>query len=258
MVKRVVLGLIIVLSWYSWSAAGDAERPIHVFVDALFHHAAVDGTVQKPDVDVLGTEIDLDGTLGLEDVNGLVGKAGIVIYGRHEIVADYRRYHLAEDTTLASSMHFGDMDLFANLPISPSLKFQTVGLFYGFRVIETDRGFLSIRPGVEFVKYDLGIKAGLLGFEWTSETYAADYTVPFLLIAGESKLHPLISIAGEFSGGMLDKQKAYLAQLLLKITSHPHFSALAGYSRVWFKDKTKDNRFEITFSGFLVGCQFVW
>jgi len=258
MMKRVLFCLIMVLSWYSWSAADDAERPIHVFVEALFHHAAVDGAVQKPDVHVLGAEVDLDSTLGLEDVNGLVGKAGIVLYGRHEIVADYRRYHLAEDTTLASSMHFGDMDLSANLPISPSLTFQTIGLFYGFRLIETERGFLAIRPGVEFVKYDLGIKARLLWFEWTSETYAGDYTVPFLLIAAESKLHPLVSIAGEFSGGMLDKQKAYLAQLLLKITPHPNFSALAGYSRVWFKDETKDNLFEITFSGFLIGCQFVW
>ncbi len=115
-----------------------------------------------------------------------------------------------------------------------------------------------LHPGGPEGHDGLGIKARLLVFEWTSETYAGDYTVPFLLIAAESKLHPMISIAGEFSGGMLDKQKAYLAQLLLKITPHPHFSALAGYSRVWFKDETKDNLFEITFSGFLVGCQFVW
>lgn len=259
MIKRIVLCIALMVCCHSLSYANDTEIPVHFFAEMYFHRASLEGTVQQSDVNVLGTEIDLDSTLGLGDVNGLAGKVGILMYGRHEIVADYRRYHLSKDTTLATSVRFNNMNLSANLPVSPSLTFQTIGLFYGFRVINTDLGFFSIRPGVEFVDYEFGMKAGLLGFEWESETYAGDYAVPFLLIAGESKLHPLISLAGEFSGGMIDEQKAYLAQLLIKITPHPNFSALLGYSQVWFKDDgTADDLFEITLSGFLVGGQIVW
>jgi hypothetical protein len=255
MMKRGLLCITILLCWHSWSYA---EMPIRFFAEALLHLASIDGTVQRSDVDVLGSEIDLDGTLGLENVNGLAGKAGILIYGRHELVADYRRYHLSEDSTLSSSIRFGDIDFSANLPISPSLTFQTLGFFYGFRLIDTDLGFLSLRPGVEIVDYEVGVKASLLGFEYASSTYSESYTVPFIMIAGEGKLHPLVSLTGEFSGGRLDDQTGYLAQALLKFTPHPNISALLGYSQVWFEDETEDNPFEVTLSGLMAGIQVVW
>jgi len=263
MMKRVVFCMIaIFLGWNSWSYA---ERPIQIFLEGALHRASIDGSVQQPDVDlgVLGRVIDLDGTLGLEDVNGLVGKAGILIYGRHEIIADYRHYRLSEDTTLASSIRFGDIDFSANLPVSPSLKFQTVGLFYGFRLINMDSVFLSLRPGVEFVSYEVGMKASLLGFEWDSSTYSGDYTIPFMLIAGEIKLHPIISLTGEFSGGMIDEQSAYLARPALKLNLYPNISAFLGYSQIWFKDDKKkdddkDNSFEITLSGLVAGVQVIF
>jgi hypothetical protein len=247
---------ILLLCWHSW---GFAEVPVHFFLEGGLHRASIDGDALWSDVEVFESELDLDSTLGLEDVNGLFGKAGILLYRRHELVVDYRRYSLSEDTTLSSSIGFEDIDFSANLPISPSLTFQTIGLFYGFRLIDLDKGFLSVRPGVQFVNYEVGIKANLFIFEWESSTYSGDVAVPFLLLAGEVKLHPMISLIGEFSGGIRDEQSAYLIQPALKVNFHPNISAFLGYSQMWFEDDTDDeNHFEVTLSGLVVGAQFIW
>ncbi len=255
MIKRVLFCIIILLCWHSWSYA---EIPMQIFLEGTFHRASIDGTVQWSEADILGTEIDLDGTFGLENTNGFAGKAGILIYRTHELVLDYQRYHLSEDTTLSTSIRFGGMDIFSNLPISPSLTFQTVGLFYGYRFVDMDLGFLSLRPGVEIVDYEVGVSASLFGFQLDSSTYSESYVVPSILIAGEYKLHPLISLTGDFSGGWLDDQAAYFVRPMLKLTLHPHLSALLGYSQIWFQDETDDNLFEVTLSGLIVGVQVVW
>jgi hypothetical protein len=258
--KRVILGicLILVLWCHSLSYAQDV-RPIRVFGEVLYHRASIDGTVQQSDLDIEGTEIDLDATLGLEQTNGIIGKAGILIYGAHEFVVDYRRYKLSEDTELSATIRFGDIQIPSFVPISPSLSFQSVGLFYGYRLINSDYGFVSLRPGVEFVEYEVGVKADLFGLvQWESETYSGEYTVPFFWLAGEIYLHPMIALAGELSGGKIDQQMAYWGKGVVKFALTPNFAALAGYSQVWFKDDTEDNLFEVSLSGLVIGAQFVW
>ena len=253
--KRVLFGVLIFLCWHSWSYA---EIPIQFFLEGAFHLASIDGTVQQSKADILGTENDLNGTFGFEKVNGFVGKAGMLIARTHEIVVDYQRYHLAEDTTLATSIRFEGMTIPATLPISPSLTFQTLGFFYGLRVIDLESGFLSLRPGVELVDYEVGLDANLFGVQLASLSDSKNYVVPFILIAGEYKLHPLLSFAGEFSGGWRDNQTTYFARPMVKLNLYPHISALFGYSRVWFKDDSNNNLFKVALSGLMFGIRGEW
>lgn len=263
--KRMMLSLIFAFCWQSVSIAqvlpvGDSQtQPLGFFGEIIYHRAAVDGSIQGIDAEVFDTDIDLDGTFGLKDINGWIGKAGVVLYGAHEFVFDYRRYHLSKQTMLSSSVHFGDFTLPISVPVTPSLTFQSMGFFYGYRLINQDLITLSLRPGVEWVEYEVGVEASLLGLQYNSETYAGDYTVPFFWIVGDVKLHPMLSLTGELSAGWADKQIAYWGQAALKFTLHPNISALLGYSRVWFKDESDDERqFEVALSGLILGCQMVW
>lgn len=255
MIKCVLLCITIVLCWHSWSYA---EQPIRFFLEGALHQASIDGSARWSDAVILGTEIDLDGTFGLDEVNTLTGKVGMLIYGRHELLADYQRYSLSEDPTLSATVRFGGMVIPANLPVSASLKFQTIGLFYGFRLINMESAFLSLRPGFKLVDYEVGLKTSLLGFELDSREYSGEYTIPFFQVAGEFKLHRMVSLTGEFSGGFLGEQFAYFARPAVKITPYPYISALLGYSRIWFKDEKDDNLFEVTLSGLIAGIEVIF
>jgi hypothetical protein len=142
--------------------------------------------------------------------------------------------------------------------VSASLTFQTLGFFYGFRLIDTESGFLSLRPGFKRVSYDVGVKTSLFGFEFDSREYSGKYTIPFFQVAGEIKLHPMISLTGDFSGGFLGEQFAYFAQPAVKVNLYPPISALAGFSYIWFKDEKDENLFEVRFSGLTAGIQVVF
>lgn len=257
--KRVVVGICLALCWHSLAHAQVGGQPLRVFGQAIYHRASINGTVQRSDVEIEGTEIDLDGMFGLKQTNGIAGKLGVLIDERHELVVDYRRYRLSEDTNLSASIRFGDFEIPSFVPITPSLGFRSVGLFYGFRLIHGPSGYVSLRPGVEFVEYEVGLKADLFGLvQWESETYSEKYTVPFFWLAGEIYLHPMVGLAGELSGGKIDQQMAYWGQALVKVAVTPNLSALAGYSQVWFKDDIEDNLFEVSLSGLVVGGQFMW
>lgn len=255
--KHFVWGMVIVVCWPGLSVA-QMTQPIRVFGEVLFHKAAIDGTVRWSDADVLGSEIDIDGTFGLKETNGWLARAGAVFYGAHELVLDYRRYHLSKQTTLSTSVQFGDFTLPLSLPVTPSLTFQAIGMFYGYRLINDDAFTLSIRPGIEWVEYEVGVEASLFGYQYTSETYTGEHTVPFFWVAGEYRFHPMLSLAGEMSGGWADEQVAYWGQAALKLALHPNIGVMVGYSRLWFKDESQGNLFDVALSGIVIGGQIFW
>jgi hypothetical protein len=255
MMKRILLCITIMLCWHSWSYA---ERPMQFFLEGAFHQASIGGTAQWSDAVVFGTEVDLDGDFGLDSVNAFTGKAGVVFYGRHELLFDYQHYSLSKEPTLSATIRFGGIAIPANLPVSSSLTFQTIGFFYGFRLINMQSGFLSLRPGFKLVDYDLGLKTSVFGFELDAREYSGSYTIPFLQVAGELKLHPMISLTGQLSGGYLGEQIAYFARPAIKVSPLPYLSAFVGYSHVWFKDDKGDNLFEITLSGLTAGLEVVF
>lgn len=255
MLKHFILSLALLILWQSWSFA---EVPMQFFIEGVLHQASVEGTVQWSEIGVRGTEIDLDGVFGFGDTTALTGKAGILIQDRHEFLLDYRRYHFSEDSTLATSIQFGGTTIPSHLPISPELTFRTLGLFYGYRFLDPDSGYFSIRPGLELVDYGVEVSSNLFGFQLGTVSYAESRVVPFVLFAGEYRFHPLISLVGEFSGGWIDERAGYLVQPMLKINPYPNISALIGYSQVWYRDETDGNLFEVTLSGVVVGIQAVW
>jgi hypothetical protein len=228
------------------------------FGEIIYHRAAIDGSVQWAEGDFQGSLIDLNATFGLERTHGLAGKAGLVLLDAHELILDFRRYATSHDTELTTTVRFGDIAIPSFFPVKPSLTFQSVGLFYGYRLVNTPAGYLAIRPGVEFVSYEVGVEVDLFLIQLESPTYTGDHTVPFLWLAGEVFVHPLASLAGEISGGWKDEQRAYWGQGLLKFAVLPNLSVMVGYSRVWFQDETVDKNFDVTLSGPVFGIQASW
>ncbi len=242
----------------SVSCVAQMAPAIGGFGELVYHRATINGNVQWSEGNFQGTDIDLDAAFGLEETHGFGGKAGLIVFDSHEFILDFRRYKTSGDTELDTSLRFGGVALPSFFPITPSLTFQSVGLFYGYRIVNTPGGFLAIRPGVEFVEYEVGVDVDLFLIQLESPTYTGDHTVPFLWLAGEAYLHPMASLAGEISGGWQDEQTAYWGQVLLKFFVHPNVSILFGYSRVWFQDDTIDANFEVTLSGPVIGLQASW
>lgn len=228
------------------------------FGELRYHRATINGNVQWSEGNFQGTDIDLDAAFGLEKTHGFGGKAGLVLLNAHELIVDFRRYATSHDTEFKTTIRFGDMTIPSFFPVTPSLQFQSIGLFYGYRLVNTPAGFLAIRPGVEFVDYEVGVDVDLILLQIESPTYSGEHTIPFLWLAGEAYLHPMASLVGEISGGWKEEQTAYWGQGLLKFLVHPNVSILFGYSRVWFQDDTADKSFEVTLSGPVIGIQASW
>jgi hypothetical protein len=234
-------------------------RPAQFFIEGIFQRASIDGTVEWSELDVIGSELDLDGAFDFDDSNALSGKIGIILQQKHEFLLDYRRYHFPEETSAQTSFDVNGITVPFNLPISAEISFQTIGLFYGYRFIQSPAGYFSIYPGIEFIDYAVDMKSEIFDIELASLEYANDHILPFVLAMGEYKFHPAFSLAGEFCGGFLDERTAYFARPMLKFHLNQNFSALVGYSQVWYQDESQeDGRFEITLSGPVVGVQVIW
>ena len=256
--KRSVLFGMYVLFCVTGMSEAQMEFPANGFGEITFHRASIQGMMQWTGSDISGSEIDIDGAFGLDKTNGFGIKAGTSLSGPHELLVDYRRYEVSEETTLETTIRFEDIELPSLLPIAPSLMFQAVGAFYGYRVFDSDSGFLSIRPGLEFVGYEVGVEVDLPLAELESLSYSKDHMLPFVWLAGEKSLHPMASLIGELSGGWKQDQMAYWGRAMLKFLLHPKVSALLGYSHLWFRDDRSTHVFEVTLSGFTLGLQATW
>ncbi len=256
----VCLSLLLLLPVMSVAQTAEPARPFSLWADVFWHFAAIDGNVEFSDDDVLGSTIDLDGTFGLKDANGLWLEAGLLANQRHEIVLHYRTYSLDNDTAMVSSdIDFGGISLPISVPVDTSLDYSMFGAFYGYRVVDLPVGYLSVRPGFEMITYNVGAKAEAFGYEYADEELEGDITLPFVWLFGEGYLAPMLSAVGEFSGGWLDQRAGYWGFAGLKLTPHPNFSAQAGYSYLWFQDESQDDwNFDLALSGFIVGGEVRW
>lgn len=232
--------------------------PMQFMIEGMVQWSAIDGTLQWSDSDILGSEIDLDGTLSFDETITFAGRAGMIWQRQHEIVLNYRRYDFSESATLNTSLQFGGITIPAGLPLSPDLIFQTLGMYYGYRVIDRPEGFLAIRSGVEFVQYDVSIASTFFGIDLGSLDYEDDQTLPFAFLAGELRVHPFIALGGEISGGWWDEHSAYLVQPMLKVYVYPNVSASIGYSHLSYQNDTENNPFDVTLSGPFIGIQALW
>lgn len=261
MIKYLLSILVCMLCWSSlcWAQMTPVMTPsMEFFIEGMLHRASIDGSAQFSDVDVLGSEMDLDGDFGLESTNALLGKAGVIFWQRNEIILDYKRYHFTKNAFAKTAFQFGGITFPVSVPISPDLTFQTLGIFYGFRFVNTPTTFVSLRGGVQVVDYDMQISASLLGIAFESKNYADTQVVPYAVIAGEYRVHPIVSLAWEFSGGWLDTRSAYLIQPMVKIDVYQNMSVLVGYSRLWYRNDDEKNLFDVAMSGPIVGIRAAW
>ncbi len=254
------LSLLLLLPVVSVAQTAEQTRPFSLWADALWHFAALDGNVEVSDDDVLGSTVDLDGTFGLKDTNGLWFKAGLLANQRHEVVLDYRTYSLENDkATVSSDINFGGISLPLSVPVDTSLDYRMFGAFYGYRVLDLPVGYLSVRPGFEVISYEVGARIKGFGYEYDAEKMEGDLTLPFVWLFGEGYLAPMLSAVGEFSGGWLDQRAGYWAFAGLKLSPHPNLSAQAGYSYLWFQDESQDDwNFDLALSGFVIGGEVRW
>lgn len=253
--KKIVLGTLLVLfgNFYSY-----AEPPRQFFFEGTFLRAGIDGNVQSSRSGILGTTIDLDSDFGFDDTRVFAVKAGIVLRHRHEAVLNYEQYLYDQDAILATAVQFGGIEFFPHVPISSSLKLQIIGFSYGYRVINGNSGFLAVRPGIQLANYEVEVSSRLFGFQLGPTDASERLITPSLKLAGEYKLHSMITVKGELGGGWLQERKAFTLQPLLKLSPARYVSVLAGYRWVWYEYDSGGNLFDTTLSGPLFGIQVDW
>ncbi len=256
MPKRLILSIIVLLICRNSFAQ---TPPVQFFIEGTFQRASIDGAVEWSEFEVIGSEIDFDSTFDFDDSNALLGKLGVILQGKHEFLLDYRRYHFPEGTSPNPAFDINGITVPFFLPISAEIKFQSIGLFYGYRFIRSDTGYFSIYPGIEYVDYAVDIKSAIFGAELASLEYANDNIIPYVLAKGEYQFHPKFSLTGEFWGGFLDERTAYFVRPMLKFNFNQNISVLAGYFKDWYQDKSLgDGKFEISLSGPVFGVQMIW
>ncbi|MBD3304892.1 hypothetical protein GF339_00885 [candidate division KSB3 bacterium] len=250
------------LSWLLvvlWVSGVSAERFVQFFSEAKLLRLTIDGTVQSSRSDVLGNRIDVHNDFGFDDTTGIAGRMGLVLHRRHEVGIDVRRHEWSQDSIFSTSIRFGGLEFSPNLPVSSSLRLQSIGLFYGYRLLEGDSGFFSLRPGVQIADYKVEIeRIGILGIRQETVDDSARVIVPSLEVAGEYYLHSLLALKGEIGGGWGDDRKILILQPMLKVTPYPHVSVLVGYTHIWHENDADDDWLDVTLSGLTFGAHILW
>lgn len=248
----------IFIIFFFWSSLSYAETPIQFFAETFLFHTSVSGTVKASRSGMLGTEINIDSGFGFDSSLAFMGKIGLILHRKHELMLNYYRNSYSADSTFPISIRFLGLEFSPEVPVSSSLKLQMPGFFYGYRILEGNSGFLAIRPGIQIASYEVELQAKLFNRPLQPVVQSERLISPGLVFAGEYQLHSFFALKGEFFGGRFGDKGIVLIQPLLKISPHRNFSGLIGYRWGWYEQRSQGDLFDVRFSGPAFGLEIIW
>ena len=140
---------------------------------------------------ILGTLIDFESTLGMDDSDRLPLLLGYYrLAKKHRITFEYFRLDRRGTSTSGDAIRFGDVTFPGNLPLASYFNVDVYSFGYSYSIIHDEKKELAVGIGVQFQDIETGI-AGTVG--------------PGLIAADSDVFAPLPTFSGSFDYAISDK-----------------------------------------------------
>jgi hypothetical protein len=226
----------------------------------------IDGTLRvDPNVDVNGTQIDLEQDLRLDDFDTAPQlDLTVRLTPHHRIDLDYFQLSRSESHALDRQITFGDETFDVNAEVSADLDVQLGQINYGWSFLNNGRTELGVSIGAYIARLEAELR-GRVGTS-TEAKERADTTVGFPVLGahGALAITPQWVISGQAQWLQLsvDDYDVTLSQLSLELDYQimEHIGLSAGYSYYNMDIERDDNDFsgelDLGFQGPSLGVSF--
>lgn len=238
----------------------DVELSIGGFITEL------SAQVEVQSASGLGTTVDLENALGLEESLQLLRIWGTVAVGeRHRLSLDYVDLTRSATKQIASDIEVGDQILTSGTVVDSTLELQLFNLNYAYSILYDDRMDIALTVGIHALRTRIELEGRNAGGE--TESFTLPIPLPgirtnFALTPSlflRQNLEVLYLRYANFQGLMLD------LTISLEYQAFEHVGFGIGYNTMQIKMKMEeesmpavdfDGRFEFEFAGLLLYTTF--
>ncbi|MBI3756288.1 MAG: outer membrane beta-barrel protein [Deltaproteobacteria bacterium] len=236
--------LLIFVFAVSLLAYSPAEAIVHV--EGRYWFTSLDSTVTVTDASVIGTEINLVDTLGVDDKKNFWEARVDLNLGSHHLIYAYMPLSWDGQKTLTQSVNFAGKTYTASTKVDSSLDIVYQRIGYRYDIIDTLGNQLGIIIDVKLLDIEARLKAASLGFD---KSYSVTAPVPTIGLGAQVGLPALFSIGAEVTGIAYSGNHLIDGEGSINFNPIPFVTISGGYRLFDVKVADGDNKVDFKLKG---------
>ncbi len=196
-----------------------------VDVEARYWFTTLDSNLKATNGSVIGTNIDLVNTLGMDENENFFDGRIVLEFGGHSLRYGFVPLEWSGNGTPTTSINFNGQTYSTSLAVDSELKINYHRLGYQYNFIDTLDNHLGVILELKYFEIDAKLQSSAL-----NETSSFSVPVPTVGLSAQVAIPFLIKLGGEVTGISLgDKAYLYDAEVSLSMKPMPFFDLAAGY-----------------------------
>lgn len=240
--KKFFLALFIFVA--SLLAYSHAEAVVHV--EGRYWFSNLDSTVKVTDASIVGTEIDLVDTLGMDDKkNFWEGRVDLNL-GSHHLRYAYMPLSWDGSKTLTQSVTFQGVTYTASTKVDSNLDIVYQRFGYRYDIIDTLGNQLGIIFDVKLLDIEARLKAPAASID---KIYSVTAPVPTIGLGVQVGLPALLSIGAEVTGITYSGNRLIDGEAQINFNPIPFVTVSGGYRLFDLKVEDGDDKVDFKLKG---------
>ncbi len=214
-------------------------------VEGRYWLSTLDSNVMATDLSIIGTNIDLVDTLGMDDKKNFFDGRIVLELGGHRLRYGYVPLEWKGTGSHNASITFNGQTYNANVAIDSELSIKYHRLAYQYNFIDTLDNHLGVIAELKYFDIDAKLQSAV-----NNEVIGIGAPVPTVGLAAQIAVPFLIKLGGEVTGVSLgNKAYMYDAEVSLSYKPLPLFDLAAGYRAFKMHVEDSGNEADIDITG---------
>lgn len=217
----------ILIAFFAVALAAVLSTPAEavVQVEGRYWFSTLDSNVKATDLGVIGTDIDLVNTLGMEEGKNFFDGRIVLELGGHSLRYGYIPLEWSGAATPSATINFGGVDYTSSFAVDSELSLKYHRLAYQYNFIDTLDNHLGVIVELKYFDIDAKLESSV-----RNESVSIGVPVPTVGLSVQVAIPFLIKLNGEATGISLgDKAYMYDAEVSLSYKPLPFFDLAGGY-----------------------------
>jgi len=242
MMRKVLLAVLVVMLFCLMHSTADAI----VHVEGRYWFSNLDSKVKVTDASVIGTDIDLVDTLGVDDKkNFWEGRIDLNL-GSHHLIYGYMPLSWTGQKTITQSVTFAGRLYTASTKVDSSLDILYQRLGYRYDIIDMLGNRLGIIFDIKLLDIEARLKAPAIGVD---KAYSVTAPIPTVGLGAQVGLPFLFSVGADVTGIAYSGNHLIDGEAQINFNPIPFVVISGGYRLFDVKVADGDNKVDFKLKG---------
>jgi len=249
--KKILLAVLVVMLLGLMHSTANAI----VHVEGRYWFTTLDSTVKVTDASVIGTEINLVDTLGVDDKkNFWEGRIDLNL-GSHHLIYGHMPLSWTGQKTITQSVTFAGQTYTASTKVDSSLDILYQRLGYRYDIIDMLGNRLGIIFDIKLLDIEAKLKAPAIGVD---KAYSVTAPIPTIGLGAQVGLPALLSIGAEVTGIAYSGNHLIDGEAYINFNPVPFTTISGGYRMFDLKVADGDDKVDFKLNGPFLMVKVGW